>query len=222
MCGKPLWERYWRLSGFVALAAVGAIGSLQAEEARFSARPIVFVEGAATAQESFTRGWANVLRANSEAAVNHAQAANLVQQARERAIAVDMQRIQARWAIREQGKRQRFGERVDAEAIARLNAARKPRPLPGGAVAPGSIRWPQVLRGEEFESERQFMLEASVGMATSNRIRNSRDRMLAMHKRQIHTIGNMEYVVAKRFIESLAFEFMQAQRPHVAAVALHR
>jgi hypothetical protein len=79
----------------------------------------------------------------------------------------------------------------------------------------GGIAWPRLLRGDEFtqlreELEKLYAKRAdvggSIGPETYRQIRDTTDAMMAQLKSNVKKYRANEYIDARKFIESLAFE----------------
>lgn len=189
-------------------------------------RPPFWYHHASTALEGALRGYAEYVSAHGEFFVNRAYAEQLAQQARRLAIQVEQERIAAYWRIRDEYKQRTYGNRVSAATIERINKARLPkRPAAHAAAASAEIHWPAVLQGEAFAPQRAALEEALAlragcghgpGSPAYRQAVAARDVMLERLRDRIGETSPMQYIQAKRLIESLAYETMFAPQAQLA------
>lgn len=178
---------------------------------------------AATPAESHARGASDVIRsagmynlATSEAAVNMTEATR-------RGIENRQQWTNAYFDMRDANRAFRAAERgprPSMEQLVRYAQADKPTRLSPSELdtVSGQIRWPRLLQTDEFAQSRYELEElfrdwAYAGAADSedlDKIHELTDSMLAELKAQVRTSLPADYLVAKRFVQSLAYE---AQMP---------
>jgi len=178
---------------------------------------------ASTPAEGYARGMGDVMRsagmynlATSEAAIN-------MTEAQRREIENRQQWTDAYFAMRQANRNYRATERAPRpgmEQLVRYAQADQPQRLSPSELdnVSGQIRWPRLLRADEFadsrgELEELFRQWANVGATSTEQLRAVRqqtDAMLAELQAQVRTAPPSDYLVAKRFIQSLAY---QAQMP---------
>ena len=219
MIGLPGKCRVWGVRASLILAGFLLAGAVQAENLPGLPRRTLVLHHASTVQEGLLRGWADLISAEGEREVNRASAALIRQHALEQALAVRQKRIQAWWDVKKRYQARRIANRVAPEKIARFNEARKPQPLPLEAMT-ARIHWPPALRGSAFAAERAILDDAWRGRSSCRCLLATRDRMLATHQQQVSRIPPMQYIAARRFIESLAFELVYKIRPPAGDLAV--
>jgi hypothetical protein len=178
---------------------------------------------ASTPAEGYARGMSDVVRsagvynlATSEAAIN-------MTEAQRREIENRQQWTNAYFSMRQANRSYRATERTarpSMEQLVRYAQADQPQRLSPSELdsVNGRIQWPRLLREDEFaqsrgELEGLFRQWAYVGAASTEQIdaiRQRTDTMLAELQAQVRAVTPTDYLVAKRFIQSLAYE---AQMP---------
>jgi hypothetical protein len=103
-----------------------------------------------------------------------------------------------------------------AEDLTRYAAMGRPRPLGGNQldVGSGKIFWPRSLRTDQFTGSREILEEifakraryGDISMDDLLKVRDETNRMIGLLNDQIHDIPPMEYVAAKQFLSSLAYQ----------------
>ena len=172
-----------------------------------------------TLQEGLLRGWADYISAVGEYLVNRSTAVYIFQQAREKWINVEAQRIGTRWQIRDAYHARRFPtNRVDVAKLTEWNRARAPERLPSHTlVATTTIHWPAALQGDAFAPGRKTMEHALALRAAGDygpqstacaEATQARDAILETLRGQVHDLRPMQYIAARRFVESLGYEAM--------------
>ncbi|RMF92112.1 MAG: hypothetical protein D6741_15280 [Planctomycetota bacterium] len=116
----------------------------------------------------------------------------------------------------EQYKAANSRPRPTMEQLARLAQAGQPTPLsPADLDAlTGRINWPLVLQAEKFATKRApietlFVVRAQVGTLTYEQIQvldQAVDNLLKALQAEMKSIQPMDYVAAKKFVESLRHE----------------
>jgi len=173
---------------------------------------------ASTAAEGASRGMADVIRSQGEYNVNTSQAAiNMTQAQRNDSenrqkwteTYFEMRRINK--AYQDSLKKPR-----DAEGMLRYAAAGKPKRLSANEfdAVSGAIRWPDALQNDQFASQRRqldglFAERASKGAVTSGerrQIRSLTEAMVDRLQKDIDSYRPQDYVTAKQFLNSLAYE----------------
>lgn len=174
---------------------------------------------AATAGESYARGMADVVRSqgaanllNSEAAINMTEAARRDMENRE-------QWTDTYFQMRQKNKEYRAAERRPRgtrEDWVRYAAAGKPERLSPSELdsVTGKIKWPPLLTRSEFDASRAdieglFAKRAAYGGGTwddTSQITAAISTAEQELKNIISKVPSQDYMTAKRFLESLAFE----------------
>jgi len=207
-----------RAFSFLPLAAVtaGVLGMASVGLAQYYPWPEY---NPSTPAESYARGLGDVIQsagaynlATSEAAINATQAQKQFIENRDQWTDTYFQMRQANRAYRETEQ----GPRLSMEQLVRLAQEGKPKPLSPGELdsVTGRISWPLLLKTSAFDATRAklddlFAKRASRGgidFEQQMQIRQSTKDMLALLKGQIRNVPADDYIPAKRFVESLAYE----------------
>jgi hypothetical protein len=107
------------------------------------------------------------------------------------------------------------GPRATQADLVRFAAQEKPHRLsPGELSNTGEISWPILLQADEFaafraELEQTFVQRAAdgrVGLEDHVKVSRTAKVMLDVLKTYVSEVDGMDYIAARRFIESLAFE----------------
>jgi len=179
-----------------------------------------------TFEEGVLRGAADLTRAYGEANYYNSLAAINLQQARAQALANRQQRIQDYFHEREVNRAARKAAQpkpLSQEGyvmLARKEAPDRLGPHQYDRVS-GHLRWPTALMTGEFAAER-----AAIELAFSTRtpgdvgvgtefyayVKQITDRMQERLQPQVATLSPMEFVAAKKFLASVAYE---AQHPMI-------
>ncbi|MHC4399791.1 MAG: hypothetical protein ACYTG0_08935 [Planctomycetota bacterium] len=109
--------------------------------------------------------------------------------------------------------------RLTAEQLARLAKIGVPARLSPGEldIITGEITWPLLLQSDRFANYRARLESLFAERARSDRltlgthlaIDRTTEALLGALKKQVHHVPQMDYVAAKRFIRSLAYEGRQ-------------
>jgi hypothetical protein len=178
-----------------------------------------YVYKPSTAGESYARGFADVVRSAGQANLDNSEAAINYSEARKREI--ENQRLwtdtyfQMRKMNREYREAER-GPRPTMEDAVRYAQAGKPKRLSPSELdaVTGGVSWPILLRDDRYsqgraELERLFAQRAASGTIGAQdylKIRETTDAMLEQLKGQVRDVPPSDYVAARRFLESLAYE----------------
>jgi len=174
---------------------------------------------ASTAAEGRLRGMADLARSqgqanldNSAAAINYSLARRNEMDNRLHWTHTFFQMRQANRAYRAMER----GPRPTMEDCIRYAQMGKPKRLSPSELdtITGEIHWPLLLTSDEFAGDRSelesvFARRAScsaIGLEDYLKIRDTTDQMLAKLKGQIREAPARQYIIAKRFVESLAYE----------------
>ena len=181
------------------------------------------VHHASTAAESYARGHAAAVHAHGYYNLMTAQARVVHAEAASREIDNREQRIDSYFAMREKNRQERAAERgprPTTEQLERIAAAARPDRLSPSEVntVTGAITWPRLLQEEEFGALRaalenvfaQRAVNGPLHADTAGAAKQATDGMMAHLKTRVREVDQQDYIAARRFIESLAYE---AQRP---------
>jgi hypothetical protein len=170
--------------------------------------------------EGFRRGLADVIRAQGDYNLASSAAAVNLTEARRRQIEVDRLWTQTYFEMRELNRQQREAEikrqRGNPEDFARYAQAGKPKPLSNRDLdaVTGQIHWPVLLTAVDFDQQRAVLEKAFAdrayhGVLNADDFLNTVrviDQMATGLKDRIDEFPPQEYVAAKRFLRSLAYE----------------
>jgi hypothetical protein len=183
----------------------------------------VIVDQASTAAEGQARGMSDVIRSAGDYNLSTSQAAINATEARRNQIQNYKESTDAYFQTRAANKAYREKERskrATEEEWVRWAKEAAPKPLSPGDFDPvaGKIKWPVLLKADEFtkyrsELDELFGKRAATGaMSVEDRIQSDRatNALLAALKAQIREVPPDEYIMSKEFVKSLAYE---ARRP---------
>jgi len=178
---------------------------------------------ASTAAESFARGHAAAVASHGYYHLMTAQARVVHAEAASREIDNREQAIDSYFAMREKNRQERAAARrprPTTEQLERIAAAGRPDRLSPGDLnaVTGQITWPRLLQEEEFGAPRAALENVFAQRAVSGPLhadavgtaRQATDRMMAQLKTRVRDANQQDYIAARRFLESLAYE---VQRP---------
>ncbi len=178
---------------------------------------------ASTLSEGFGRGLGAVIRAQGEYNLNTSAAAINVSLARQQEIENRKRWTQSYFEIRDLN-RQAFEAdikrlRGTPEDWLRVAQAGKPKRLSPSEldIVTGEIHWPilltaQVYSGQRVELEKAFADRAYHGVMQAEiflKVLQQTENLLSNLKSQVRNLPTEQYLVAKRFLESLAYEASQ-------------
>ncbi|HEV3341707.1 MAG TPA: hypothetical protein VG125_15175 [Pirellulales bacterium] len=173
-----------------------------------------------TAAEGYLHGSADVARGMGQFYLYSSQAAVNGQEAYSRLIDNQRQQAAAYWDVRHMNRSLRAEERQARTAgkdITRWNASRLPRRLTPAQfdARTGNIHWPGTLAGPEFAPARAKLVRLFRNRATDDSRIASEDgknvkslvaTMQAQLKGKISDLPPGEFISAKKFLDSLAYE----------------
>lgn len=172
-----------------------------------------------TAAEGFARGAAALIRARGEYLLLAAHARVTATEAQRREIENRRQGIESYFEMQQTNRQLRAaqrGPRPSQETLVRYAQAGKPDRLSPGDLdaASGRVSWPLLLLADAFapyraQIEALFADRAAGGeltVAGSLRVAETTKTMLGELKRRIAQLPSSEYMAARRFLESLAYE----------------
>lgn len=174
---------------------------------------------AATVGQSYAQGMGDVMRSKGIYNLTTSEAAINMTEARKRDIENRQQWTDAYFDIRAANRKHREAERgprPSMEKLVRYAQAGTPKRLSPGELdsVSGRIFWPRLLMTDAFADSREqlepmFQEWARQGAANSEelaRIQQATGQMTAELKAQIQTASSTDYLAARRFLESLAYE----------------
>ena len=178
---------------------------------------------ASTAAEGAMRGAGDLIRSGSVANLNNSEAAINMTEAAKRGMENRQQWTDTYFQMRDANRQYRAAERgpkMTMEQAVRLAQSGKPDALSPSDLdsVDGGISWPMMLQSPKYADYRAqleglFSKRAELGGISTDdyfMISRSTRGMLDQLKTEVRTAPPAEYMAAKRFIESLAFE---ANRP---------
>jgi len=176
---------------------------------RFHYRPYYYGYGYRNNSGSYANSMANMIRAQSQAAVNYEQA---------RSQAIDNQKKWAENYFKMKEERQAYDARqreknkasvANYDAVARAN---HPRTLGSNELDPvtGHITWPESLRNGEYathrsELENLFAQRAKMSQSdsTASKIHSVTAELQDQLRKNIENMPSGEYMSARKFLDSL-------------------
>jgi hypothetical protein len=170
--------------------------------------------------EGIAHGLADVIRSIGDANLSNSTAAINLGEARRREIENRKQWTETYFAMREINRQNREAERdrhrSNAEDWTRHAQAGKPKQLGNNDLdaVTGAIRWPILLTAKDFELQRArleklFADRAYHGVVNAEEfqaISQLTQEMVAGLKEHIQDYPAQQYIAAKKFLESLAYE----------------
>ena len=215
----------------LSVACVGALivltcGDLSAPRAEDYSRPApiasppVAIDHASTVAEGFLRGEADTVRAAGEFNYNTAAAAVMVQEARSRFYENEVSKTEAYFQKRRLNEAYRAAKRSprpDKTLMARVSQIRTPKRLEAAQLnGPlGAIDWSAALEAPEFadcrkQLDRLFAERApsDSGLKSENyrQIQKAAREMGKLLSSKFRQMEQMEFLVARKFLDSLAYE----------------
>jgi hypothetical protein len=173
---------------------------------------------ASTALEGAYRGLADMIRAEGDYNFESSMAAINNQEARRRDLENRQRVVDTYFSVRRTNRDMRAAERPrgtpeDFARYARVGMPRLLTPSELDALT-GKIAWPILLRFDAFGPEREcvekaFAVRAAMGSISPNDlllVDQTTSTMLNLLRQGIHSFPPDQYLVARRFLESLAYE----------------
>lgn len=174
---------------------------------------------AATAGESYARGMSDVISAQGQYNLQTSQAAINLSEARSKEIQNAQQYTEAYFQMRAANKAyraQEAGPRVTSEQLFRLAKQDAPSRLSPSELDPvsGKLSWPAALKTDDFGKTRAEIDELYAKRAAGSVLSIDDRRKLSKAcgdmtdalRAQIRDLPPPDYLSAKKFIESLAYE----------------
>lgn len=172
-----------------------------------------------TLEEGIQRGYADVVRSRGMANLMNSEAAKNFEDARSKYLDNRLQATQTYFEMRRYNQEARRAERstpLANEQYVRLARAQAPARLSVSQLDPftGKITWPAALQREKYSMLRNsidalFAARATGTTFADDEIGVATDAFLAEIKADIDSFRPMEYVAARNFLISLAFESRQ-------------
>lgn len=172
--------------------------------------------GGGTPEGNYLMGMSSVIGATG--AYNEALSRSYInyEEARTRYIENQRRWTDAYFAIREANQAQRAEARERArhspEVLAAAARSMRPRPLSSESLDPttGRLLWPEVLQADQYASLRtriEQLLEVyvSTGSGDTVAIQRATREMIELLKSNIRELPAYEYIIARRFLDSLAW-----------------
>lgn len=185
----------------------------------FAPDPMFGGWGASTAAESYQRGFADVVRSTGQANLMNSVAAQNLEQARTMDIENRVKWTEAYYQMRRENRAYRAskqGPRLSQEEYARIARDGLPKRLTAAQLDPitGHLAWPYVLQESQYATERDhldklFEARAAASSIAPNLYRDVQKYtgdLLAALKKNIKEYKTTDWITAKKFVESLAFE----------------
>jgi len=176
-----------------------------------------------TAGESYAHGMADVVRSQGQTNLNNSAAAINYTVAQSNEIQNRAAWTSTYFQMRDENRRARDAERrprATMEELVRYAQEGKPKPLSPSEfdAVTGSVRWPLALQVDGYAKDRAELEKILAGRASKGtlspadyrKVRQLTTAMLGQLKEQIRETPSEQYTLAKRFLESLAY---QATRP---------
>jgi hypothetical protein len=203
----------------LALILAAGIGLAWAQP--YDAAPATYGEyhHASTAGEGALRGMASVARSAGSYNLQTSQAAINMTEAQSNYIKNRDEATNTYFQMREANKEYRARARAPRptmEALVRYAQAGKPKRMSASELdsVAGSVAWPTLLQVDRYADsraklEKLFAKRAEQGVISYEdqaQIAATTKAMLAELKGQVRDVPQMDYIAAKRFIESIAYE----------------
>ncbi|HEX5104930.1 MAG TPA: hypothetical protein VFV87_14015 [Pirellulaceae bacterium] len=169
-----------------------------------------------TLEEGIQRGYADVVRSQGMANLLNSQAAINLQDADKKYLENRLTATQTYFEMRRYNQEARRAERsspLSNEQYVRLARQQAPARLSVSQLDPftGQINWPSPLRREKYDAlrgqiETLFQAQAEGTILADDEIGQKCDELLAALKDDIATFKQTDYIAAKNFVTSLAYE----------------
>ena len=167
-----------------------------------------------TVEEGSQRGYADIVRSYGMASLLNAQAVNQVEQARKQYIENQMRAVQTyvdTHRINNEYRNALRSRPLSLEQYVRLAREQAPEPLTATQLdqLTGMISWPAALRKPEYEAFRRridrLFQDRATGYAVYGEIPAACEAFAERLNSDIMQFPPSDYVVAKKFLESLAW-----------------
>ena len=175
-----------------------------------------------TLEEGVQRGYADVVRSQGMANLMNSEAVINLQDAEKKHLENRLQATQTYFEMRRYNQEARRAERstpLSNEQYVRLARAQAPGRLSVSQLDPftGKITWPAALRREKYDMLRSqiealFLEHAQGTDLAADEIGALTDPLLAELKADIGSFKQTDYIAARNFVTSLAFEARHSQQ----------
>lgn len=172
-----------------------------------------------TLEEGVQRGYADVVRSQGAANLMNSMALGNIEDARSKYIQNRLDATQTYFEMRRYNQEARKAERsspLSTEQYVRLARQQAPARLSVSQLDPftGKISWPTALKREKYdklrsEIEMLFQERAAGADLTDDEIATATGQFLEMLKADIMSFRQTDYIAARNFVTSLAFEGQQ-------------
>jgi len=206
-----------KLPTFLGIFGVCAIGALAYGQ--------VVIDEVGTPASAAMRGMGSLIRSQGQYNLDTSMAAINATEARSRQMDNYKKGTQTYFEVREMNRRYRAAERgprPTMEDLVRFAQAGRPDRLSPSELDPisGEIYWPILLRADEFAPERAALQQAFAGRADRGAISTQEfsvvdattEKLIRELRQNIADLPPNQYLAAKRFLESLAYEAGQPVR----------
>lgn len=177
---------------------------------------------ASTLEEGIQRGYADIVRSRGMANLLNSEAAKNYEDARRYALENRLKATQTYFEMRRYNAEARRAARstpLSMEQYVRLARQQAPSRLSVSQLDPftGKVSWPVVLQRPEYDELRSnidtlFSVRASGAVLSYGEIDKACEQFLEVLKRDLETFDQNDYILAKNFIQSLAYESQLVQR----------
>jgi hypothetical protein len=181
-----------------------------------------FQRHSSTLEEGIQRGYGDVVRSYGMANLLNSEAAKNYEQARKDYIENRLKATQAYFEQRSYNDSYRRNQRsapLSMDQYVRLARQQAPDRLSISQLDPftGTINWPLALKRPEYadhreQIERLFSAKAQGTELVYNQIAKAVDEFRLVLKADLNTFDQTEYVQAKNFLDSLAYESQLVRR----------
>ncbi len=175
-----------------------------------------------TLEEGVQRGYADVVRSRGMANLMNSEAAINLQDADKKYLENRLTATQTYFEMRRYNQEARRSERstpLSNEQYVRLARAQAPARLSVSQLDPftGKVTWPAPLRRAEYDKLRSeidtlFQAQAAGTVLADDEIGQAADALLADLKTNIASFRQTDYIAARNFVTSLAFEARHPQQ----------
>jgi hypothetical protein len=182
----------------------------------------VYPYHSSTEIEGTQRGFADFIRSAGAASLLNSEATSKYEDARKKYLENRLQATQTYFDMRRINAEARRSQRslpLSLEAYQRLARQQAPERLSVSQLDPltGTISWPVVLQRADYQVEREELERLYRERATGvqyhyDGIQTATDRFLERLKTDVNQFEPNDFIRAKKFVESLAYETRLAQR----------
>lgn len=163
------------------------------------------------------QAYSQVIRANGQWKKDTAEADIKYEEARSKYIDNKEKWVKTWQEMREQYQTKKADDlerqKHSPEVLTAAARSGRPTPLSAESLDPitGKIHWPEVLQSDDYAAPRQALDQLfevrsqAAGSGTSIKINETTSQMLEILRSNIQNVPTGEYLVARKFLESLAF-----------------